>query len=229
MSPMTLYHGSTEVVEQPVFGKGKAGNDYGKGFYCTEDREAAMEWACSRNSNGYCNRYTIDIDGLKILDLNSLPALSWFAVLVSNRHVTLVDDVSRQNLEYIKNNFMINTEEYDIIRGWRADDRYFSAVRRFMNNTMGLGTFEKALRLGEFGEQVVIKSETAFERIRFTGVEPASADVCLPRYIERMTKADEMLAILEKNTDYTNEVFALDIVRQKMRRDDPRLLRTVPV
>lgn len=212
-----------------MFGKGKASNDYGRGFYCTEDKEAAMEWACSKNSNGYCNRYTIDTDGLKILDLNSIPAVSWFAVLVSNRHVTLVDDVSRDNMEYIRNNFMIDTDGYDIIRGWRADDRYFSAVRRFMNNTMGLDTFENALRLGELGEQAVIKTKTAFERIRFTGAEPVSAEVYLPRYIERMTKADEMFARLEKNTDYTKEILAVDIVRQGMRRDDPRLLRTVPV
>ena len=32
-----LYHGSDVIVGQPEYGKGKLNNDYGRGFYCTED------------------------------------------------------------------------------------------------------------------------------------------------------------------------------------------------
>ena len=34
---MLLYHGSDHVIEKPEFGAGKKHNDYGKGFYCTEN------------------------------------------------------------------------------------------------------------------------------------------------------------------------------------------------
>ena len=34
MCKIILYHGSNEKIEKPVFGKGKAYNDYGRGFYC---------------------------------------------------------------------------------------------------------------------------------------------------------------------------------------------------
>jgi len=34
MSKLIIFHGSPDVVEQPVFGKGKKYNDYGRGFYC---------------------------------------------------------------------------------------------------------------------------------------------------------------------------------------------------
>lgn len=30
-----IYHGSEYVIEKPIYGKGSARNDYGRGFYCT--------------------------------------------------------------------------------------------------------------------------------------------------------------------------------------------------
>ena len=38
-----LYHGSSNIIEKPLFGYGKAYNDYGLGFYCTESLEMAKE------------------------------------------------------------------------------------------------------------------------------------------------------------------------------------------
>ena len=62
MSKLILYHGSPEIIQTPVFGKGKSYNDYGKGFYCTEHLELAKEWACDTNHGGYANKYALDID-----------------------------------------------------------------------------------------------------------------------------------------------------------------------
>ena len=44
MKTITIYHGSPNIVTT-VFGEGKAYNDYGQGFYCTENLELAKEWA----------------------------------------------------------------------------------------------------------------------------------------------------------------------------------------
>ena len=33
-----IYHGSDHIIEKPELGKGRLKNDYGKGFYCTEER-----------------------------------------------------------------------------------------------------------------------------------------------------------------------------------------------
>ena len=60
-----IYHGSEYVIEKPIYGKGSARNDYGRGFYCTQ--ELAKEWACSRGTNGYANVYDLDICGLEVL------------------------------------------------------------------------------------------------------------------------------------------------------------------
>ena len=53
-----LYHGSTEIVKNPLYGNGKMYNDYGQGFYCTEEIELAKEWACTEDSDDY-NRFVI--------------------------------------------------------------------------------------------------------------------------------------------------------------------------
>ena len=56
----TLYHGSKDIIKVPIYGKGKLYNDYGLGFYCTEDLDLAMEWAVDLDRNGYANQYEID-------------------------------------------------------------------------------------------------------------------------------------------------------------------------
>ena len=70
MAEVTLYHGSVSVIEQPVFGKGKPHNDYGRGFYCTQSIELAKEWAVEEDRDGYANRYLLDLQGLNVLDLS---------------------------------------------------------------------------------------------------------------------------------------------------------------
>ena len=38
---LTLYHGSEKVVPSPSLSEGRIHNDFGRGFYCTCDRERA--------------------------------------------------------------------------------------------------------------------------------------------------------------------------------------------
>ena len=54
MSKLIIYHGSENIIEKPYYHGGKKENDYGYGFYCTENIELAKEWACSNNeTNGF--------------------------------------------------------------------------------------------------------------------------------------------------------------------------------
>lgn len=70
MDKIIIYHGSSEIVKQPVYGKGKPYNDYGIGFYCTEHLELAKEWACTKNIDGFVNEYELDLTHLKVLHLS---------------------------------------------------------------------------------------------------------------------------------------------------------------
>ena len=47
---ITIYHGSEQIINEPTFGKGKTNNDFGIGFYCTENEDLAKEWAVSSPS-----------------------------------------------------------------------------------------------------------------------------------------------------------------------------------
>ena len=83
---MILYHGSSEIVEVPTYGKGSKTNDYGLGFYCTESLELAKEWACPTVKDGFANKYEFDMSDLKVLYLNDegYHILNWMALLLNN-------------------------------------------------------------------------------------------------------------------------------------------------
>ena len=83
----TVYHGSPYVVEKPEYGKGRSYNDYGAGFYLTNNKNLAGEWAVfTTGKDGYVNEYTLDYSNLNILKLDELPVEVWIAVLMNNRY-----------------------------------------------------------------------------------------------------------------------------------------------
>ena len=55
MKSIIIYHGSTKIIEKPVFGVGNPKNDYGLGFYCIENLELAKEWASTEQHDGFAN------------------------------------------------------------------------------------------------------------------------------------------------------------------------------
>ena len=69
--------------------------------------------------------------------------------------------------KYIFDNFNVDYKNYDIIKGYRADDSYFSFARSFVSNEISLKQLGYAMRLGKLGEQYVLKSKKAFDTIKF--------------------------------------------------------------
>ena len=126
---ITLYHGSEQIIESPTFGLGKQNNDFGLGFYCTESPELAKEWACpvknakewavSSLRNGFVNRYSLDTEYLKILNLNSpnYTILNWIAVLVAHRLFSIKSPAAQRAKRYLIDNFGVNVNAYDLIIG----------------------------------------------------------------------------------------------------------------
>ncbi len=224
MSVMTLYHGSSEIIRQPVYGKGKAYNDYGTGFYCTEHLELAKEWACTENVDGYANRYELDTSGFSILNLSSgeYTILHWLALLVEYRQLRISTPVMRRGVAWLREHFLLDLAPFDVIIGYRADDSYFSFARAFVNNEISLSQLSRAMRLGKLGEQVVLKSPAAFERIRFMGYEVADNTVY---YAKRKARDDDARASYraELELDDLNGLFMRDIIREEVQPDDPRL------
>lgn len=172
---LTLYHGSKEAELTPRYGAGRPNNDYGAGFYTTPDIELAKEWAYSsytKGNQGYLHTFRLQKDGLKILDLTQHDSLHWIAELLSHREINLE---GREALRDIRDAFIqkykLNTDDYDVIIGYRADDSYFSYAVDFLQSAIYKDTLENALRYGHLGLQVFIKSEKAFAQLEKMAVE----------------------------------------------------------
>lgn len=221
---MKLYHGSTEVIERPVFGLGKADNDYGRGFYCTEHEELAKEWACGERKDGYANAYELDVGAMKVLDLNApeFGILNWLAVLVANRNIQLRTPIQIEAKTQLLERFLPKTDGYDVIRGYRADDSYFSFVRSFLSNGISYRQLSLAMRLGNLGEQVMLKSRRAFRAVKPAGHVIAEAAVYYPLRKTRDENARKAF-LREAGESDLGGVFIRDILAERMEADDARL------
>lgn len=224
MSKLVIYNGSKDIIEKPYYHGGKAQNDYGFGFYCTESLELAKEWSCSNNgNNGFANKYSINLSGLKILDLTNkrYSILNWIAILLKFRTFDLSNDISIQAKEYLLKNFYIDVNNYDIVIGFRADDSYFSFARDFVNNTIPVRKLSQAMELGQLGKQVVIVSELAFSKLHFEGFETADR---LEYFIKRKARdekaREDYLKGTRKSATLTNDIFVVDIMRKGLKDGD---------
>ena len=160
MSKIALLHGSDHVIERPDFHLGKRNNDYGRGFYCTQELPMAMEWACKQNTDGFVNKYSLEQDSLNVLNLldGNYNILHWMALLLQNRTFRLSNEIAVDARDYIIDNFSIDLKEYDVVIGYRADDSYFSFAESFVQNELSLRSFNQALKLRKLGEQTVLIS-----------------------------------------------------------------------
>ena len=230
MNTKILYHGSKEVIKNPTLRGGKESNDYGYGFYCTENIELANEWACSDNNDGYANKYELDMTGLNVLDLTKpeYNILNWMALLLQFRipkGMTPNDEMAR---EYILKNFSIDLTKVDVIIGYRADDSYFSFARDFLKNTITVAQLSRAMELGKLGIQVVLHSEKAFEQLKYIESTIADNETYYTKRRARDLMAKEEYREATKLSSVTqDDLFIMDIIRQEVKNDDPRIQRNI--
>ena len=225
MNKDILYHGSQFIIDKPEYGKGKIINDYGRGFYCTKHKELAKEWAVSENINGYINTYEIAMSKLKILDLRNdcYSILHWLALLLDNREFSVRSPVALRGRQFILENYLIDTTEYDLIIGYRADDSYFTFAQDFVAGTISLQKLSEAMRLGKLGEQIVLKSERAYTKIHFQGADFAEAQRWYDKKSVRDREARRAYRNSKVTADGLKELYMLDIMREGITSGDSRL------
>ena len=127
-----VYHGGTHIIEHPRSDLGRKHLDFGEGFYVTDLKNQAEQWAqivaLKRNDQPVLNIYSFDnqiVEGkfnfLKFPSYNK----EWLDFVCSNR---------RGNDLW---------KDYDIIEGGVADDRVAVTVELYYN---GYISHEDALR-----------------------------------------------------------------------------------
>ena len=195
-----IFHGTLDANLRPVYGGGKDYHDYGNGLYCTEDMESAKEWACQHEgiSTAYVYTYDLNMVGLSpLLDLNKKEPIYWLSALAQNRYGRNEPRLRRaRRLSFIQM-FPMNCEQFEVIDGWRANDRYFVYLKYFLNSDISYEAVVQAIKLGNLGQQVVIKGKKAFEQCTQVGniLTVSGEDYAKynKHYIEREQMAGEKL------------------------------------
>lgn len=220
-----IYHGSNKIIEKPIFGFEKAINDYGLGFYCTEELDMAKEWGVSKNLNGYANIYELEPGGLTVLDLNSekYTILHWLAILLENRIFDIGSALAEEAKNYLLKNFSVPYKDYDIVTGYRADDSYFSFAQDFINGTISVRQLGNAMKLGKLGIQVVLKSKKAFDAIKFIGAETADYSEWFAKKELRDTSVRREYFDVERNKRQRGDLYIVQILDEEIKADDSRL------
>ncbi|MBQ7738044.1 MAG: DUF3990 domain-containing protein [Desulfovibrionaceae bacterium] len=174
MLKVALYHGSThsegikevriDLPNDPLCVARKT-MDFGQGFYLTPRIQQAREWAVRYGKNGSLNFFTLDLDGLNILNLDpkETSPLYWIGEIIYNRRF---EDISKKNYVWIEKYWKINTDGYDVILGYTADDQCFSMFNDFLKNRLSFHGLCKALLLVDLGYQYVVRSKKAYEHLK---------------------------------------------------------------
>ena len=93
--------------------------------------------------------------------------------------------IAEEGKRYLKEHFLLDISEYDVIIGYRADDSYFSFAQDFVAGVISLQKLSEAMQLGKLGEQIVLKSPQAFEKIQYVKSEPVDIQAYYIKKIER--------------------------------------------
>ncbi len=224
MKTITVYHGSDRIIEEPVHTHG-AHHDFGAGFYVTPSRDLAHEWACRAAKDGIINSYSLHIDDLQVLDFTAQDhtLLEWAATVLKHRTDEAYVPAAEARKQYLMDNFAVDISGYDVIIGYRADDSYFSFAQDFVSGTISLGKLSEAMRLGRLGEQIVLKSKRAFERIKYIGNELALAEEYSIKKANRDALARRAYRQTKAASADINDIYILDIMREGIKNGDPRL------
>ncbi len=212
MGKIILYHGSPNKTVVPRYGFGEDKHDYGKGFYLTESIELAKEWAVCRpnEENGWVHKYQLDADELKILDFQNKGVLAWLAELMKHREAA---DSKRYRVlakKFIEK-YGVDTDGYDVIKGWRANASYFYIAREFVRDNIDIEILEELLSLGGLGIQYCIKSEPAYSKL--AEVEQGLINVDYSEFNEKYNKRDissrqKMRELVDSDANKVTNVFS---------------------
>ncbi|WP_051200225.1 DUF3990 domain-containing protein [Butyrivibrio sp. FCS006] len=222
---LLIYHGSESIIYNPIFGHGTSANDYGRGFYCTEDPELSKEWACKRNKDGFSNCYELNTKGLNICDLNGgdYSILNWMALLTKYRGYWQRKSIAEDAKDFLQEKYLIDISKFDVIKGYRADDSYFSFAQDFIMGTISVQKLSEAMRLGGLNEQIVLKSKRAFDQLSFKSYEEAEAVVYFNKKEARDLNARRSYQEIRPSTNRLDEIYILDIMRGNVKYEELRI------
>ena len=105
----------------------------------------------------------------------------------------------------------IQTENYDVVKGWRANASYFYIAKEFVRDNIDLDILEELLSLGGLGIQYCIKSELAYSRLHeiMDGLLSVPYDEYNAKYNQRDIAARQrMRELVDSDANRVTKVFS---------------------
>ena len=217
---MNIYHGSKQEIKSPIIKGSNDHNDYGPSFYMTMDLASAKAWACRNNILGIVNEYFIDshvFNNLKILDLtdkSKYSVLNWLAILIHFRTLKpLFIKENKYALDYLEK-YYIDVNDFDVVKGYRADDAYFRFPISFIQNDLSFNDLEKTYLSGNLGIQYAFMSERAIKALKFVRTMECE-EYQKGRYFDAVVKAtNDLNQVLSLPRD-PSKTYILDLIRKE--------------
>lgn len=158
---LTVYHGATCTVEMPLCNTGRPNLDFGRGFYITELRQQAIDWATRPVNSGlpqWLNIYELDTDRIRTayrcLRFEAYD-LAWLHFIVNSR-------LGREPWR-----------GYDYIEGGVADDRVINTVEDYLNGDIPADFALSRLAQHQPNNQICLLSQPIIDEcLHYKGCEP---------------------------------------------------------
>jgi hypothetical protein len=159
---MMIYHGSTEIVENPRLIKTTMGRDFGVGFYTTDIETQAVNWARrksrqfkNKNLSPILNKYEMDDAAYEILKVLRFPeaSLEWMDFVIN----------CRSNIDY--------SHGYDVVVGKIADDNVGETILYVLNKVMRPEDALERLRFEKINNQICFCTEKSLGCLKFIDSE----------------------------------------------------------
>ena len=105
----------------------------------------------------------------------------------------------------------IDTSEYDVIKGWRANASYFYIAKEFVKDNIDIDILEELLSLGGLGIQYCIKSELAYSKLH--EIQDGLMSVEYSEFNDKYNKRDvtarkNMRDLVESDANTVTNVFS---------------------
>lgn len=155
-----LFHGAKNIIDLPLDLKySKENNDFGRGFYLGENFEQASTYIATTSSK-YVYSFSLDKKNFKIEKFNV--NTEWMLAIAYYRGW-----LTQYKHSEIINNIIEKVENADIIIAPIADNRMFDLIWEFVDGTITNEQCEHALAATNLGNQYVIKTTRALDKLEF--------------------------------------------------------------
>ncbi|MCM1321713.1 MAG: DUF3990 domain-containing protein [Bacteroides sp.] len=163
MNELILYHGSKNGIKGGIAPISRDKCDFGKGFYMGTEKLQPLTLVCSYE-NAVLYTVHFSLDELKVLEIPL--GIDWALFVAYNRG--LLDSAKNSNLYKKMKSY---AKDYDVIKGYIANDRMFVVLDRFFGGTITDAALVECLSALKLGEQYAAITHKACGKIKIVQTE----------------------------------------------------------